>query len=439
MQSHCKLRNWSLTPVLLCLAGCPAPQQGGTAGFSGGDRWAFPLVGPLEDGLLVTPVMINGHGPYLFQLDPDASRTVIDGDVVKTAELAASKGPPVIDHAGTAHPAIYAEVTGLEIGSLVIDQRLAIVVKPGTFTLSGRMIQGVIGRDVISEDLVFGFDRDQGLGFLALAKPFQPTTDAIAVPYTLAPGTTASVVPRRLADVTIGDEVFSMHLDLGHTASQLRASSWDRAKLVAREIAASFIDEVGMPHRVTQVSDPVGVSLRGARNDRIAMIPFDDPRWPESVHGSLGLGFFAPYDVWAHWSARTVYLTKRTDVSPAKRFTRWDSGPLEKCKSVGCLTIRLVDPLAGKPVEQGTNKPHPGLVLSITRDETAGGMGLEVMLEAADRPELPRLLVNLPPNIDRLIEQLDARFVGATLVVLDASPYPRACPGANGCVDKLQR
>ena len=441
MQSRCNFRNWSLI-LLLLAGGCPGGGSGTPAGFSAdGNRWSFPLVGPLEDGLLVTPVVINGHGPYLFAIDPDASISAIDGDVVKNAELVAAKGPPQIDDSGTPQPRLYAQVTGLEIGSLVIESRQVIVVRPGAFTLSGRLIQGVLGRDVLPDQFVFGFDRDEGLGYLMKPTAFKVPADAIAVPYTVVPGTLANgkVIPRRVARATIAGESFAMHLDLGGTASQLRPPLWDRAKLVSRDIQAGLIDEIGVFHPVTKASEPTDVSLAAARSEHVAVIPFEDSRWAEGVvDGSLGLGFFAPYNVWVDWDARTYYLAKRKQVAASTRFTRWDSGPLEKCASAGCLTIRVIDPLAGKPADEG--KPHPGVVLSITRDELAGGMGLEVVLEARDRPLLPRLIVNLPPSIDRLLDHLDEGFLGATLVVVDASPYPRVCPGGtNGCVDKLAR
>jgi hypothetical protein len=392
-------------------------------------------------GLLVTPVMINGHGPYLFAIDPDAAISAVDGGVVREAELVPTKGPPQIDHAGAPQPRLYTQVTGIELGSLVIESRDMIVVKPGAFTLAGRMIQGVIGRDLLADEFVFGFDRDEGLGYLMKAKAFKVPADAIAVPYTVVPTTLAKakLVPRRVARATIGGETFAMHLDLGGTASQLREPLWERAKLVSREVQAGVVDELGTLHRVTKASEPTDVSLAAARNERVAVIPFDDTRWDEgAVDGSLGLGFFAPYNVWVSWDTKTYYLAKRKDVAASTRFTRWDSGPLEKCKRAGCLTIRVIDPLAGKPVEEG--KTHPGVVLSITRDDTAGGMGLEVVLEAKDHPTLPRLIVNLPPNVDRLLDHLDAGFLGTTLTVVDASPYPRVCPArGNGCVDKLER
>jgi hypothetical protein len=100
--------------------------------------------------------------------------------------------------------------------------------------------------------------------------------------------------------------------------------------------------------------------------------------------------------------------------------------------------VRVVDPLNGKPPEG--DKPHPGVVLSLTREERAGGMGLEIVLEATGKPELPRLIVNLPPNVDRHIDHLDAAWVGVPVAVVDASPYPRMCPvRTSACVDQLAR
>ncbi len=66
-------------------------------------------------------------------------------------------------------------------------------------------------------------------------------------------------------------------------------------------------------------------------------------------------------------------------------------------------------------------------------------MELEVTLEAKDRPDLPRLVVNMNPNGDRVMDHLKAEWTGVTLVVVDASPFPRACTGATGCVDVIAR
>jgi hypothetical protein len=81
------------------------------------------------------------------------------------------------------------------------------------------------------------------------------------------------------------------------------------------------------------------------------------------------------------------------------------------------------------------------VILSLTREERAGGMPLEVVLSAKGRPELPLVIANLPAHVDRLIDQLPPDFVGVTLEVVDVGPYPRECPAQlkNGCVDKLAR
>jgi hypothetical protein len=59
----------------IIVAGCSAVAP---SGFSQGEHWTFPLVGPLENGLLVTPVSIHGHGPSLFAIDPDADVSAVD-------------------------------------------------------------------------------------------------------------------------------------------------------------------------------------------------------------------------------------------------------------------------------------------------------------------------------------------------------------------------
>jgi hypothetical protein len=431
------------------LGGCPNPGTGtGTpVGFSGGagDHWEFPLVGALEDGLLVAPVTINGRGPYLFAIDPDATMSAVDGDVVKDGKLAATKGDARLDETGSPQQRLYTELLSIEIGNLLVEKRDVIVVKPHTFDAAGRTLQGVIGRDILSDSLVFGFDRDQGIAYLTVPKAFKPAPDAIAVPFELLAHKSNQVAPRRIAKASIGGtkegggETYSLHLDLGATPSQLRESRWGAAKLVARDVKAGMVDEVGTFRAVSKISEGATVTLGTAQNDHVVVMPFDDKRWDDTaIDGTLGLGFFAPYNVWIDPVTKTAYLSKRRELPPLSRVTRWDSGALEKCKSAGCLTVRLIDPLAGKPLEEG--KTHPGLVLSITREDRAGGMALEVVLEAKGKPELPRLLVNLTPNADRLIDHLTPDFIGATLEVVDASPYPRPCPAkATGCIDKLAR
>lgn len=428
------------------LAACTSGPPPGFAGGAG-DRWAFPLVGALESDLLITPVTIDGRGPYLFGIDPDANVSLIDEQVVKELRLQTRKGPHRLDETDTQQPRFYAEVFALEIGSLIIERRDAMIVKANTLDANGRHLHGILGKDVLADSLVFGFDRDQGLAYLTAVKAFKPPADAFAITYEMLPSRVPNAqvlpTPRRLVRAMIGGEPFKLHLDLGAAASQLRETAWERAKLVPQTVQTAVIDEVGIPRRVTKagVSGPVtvGAATAGSASaETLAFLPYADQRWNDhEIDGTLGLDFFRPYNVWLDWDAKTYHLAPRKPIAAAVRIRRWEVGALDRCKSTGCVTVRLVDPVAGKPVDPG--KPHPGLVLSVTREEVAGGMPLEVVLEAKDRPELPRLVINLGANADRVMQHLKSEWVGATLTVVDASPFPRQCPADGGCVDLLAR
>lgn len=431
------------------LGACTSGAPPGFSGGIGGDRWTMPLVGPLENGQLVTTVTINTHGPYLFAIDPDAPVTIVDASVVKAADLRTFEGPKRLDETDTQQVRIYTELVGVEIGSLIVERRDAFIVRTGAFDSAGRRIAGVLGRDVFADSLAWGFDRDHGLVYLFTQKVFKPPADATPLVYgeldSRIPNAKILPPPRRLVDATINGEKLAMHVDLGAPASQLREALWDKAKLVAREVKTVVVDEVGEGRLVTKASEPVAVTVgTGAiAAERVAFIPYGDRRWQsEDIDGTLGLGAFANHDVFQSWHTKQYYVAPRRPVAVATRIGRWDSPVFARCKNVGCVTIRVIDPLEGKPLEDG--KQHPGLVMSVTREDVAGGMNLEVMLEASI-PEanagidLPRLLVNMPGHVDKLLYQLPASFIGTTLSVIDASPFPRDCPTPNGCVDQLAR
>jgi hypothetical protein len=424
------------------LAACTSGAPPGFSGGVGGDRWAMPLVGPLENGSLVTAVEINTNGPYLFAIDPDAPVTLLDGELVKKLDLRTFPGPKRLDESDTQQIRFLAEVLNLEIGSLIVERRDVIIVRPNTFDAPGRRIMGVLGRDVFADSLAWGFDRDAGLIYLITQKAFRPPEGAVVVPYGELNSrvTNAQIVPppRRLVDVTINGEKFTTHVDLGSVASQLREEQWDKAKLVPREVKTAVVDEIGAGRLVTKASEPAQVALSGVTADGVVFIPYADKRWDsQDIAGTIGLNFFANQNVWQSWDAKQLYIAPRKDVTPATRIGRWDSAVLSKCKNPGCVVIRVTDPLAGKPLEEG--KQHPGLVVSVTREDIAGGMPLEITLEALGQPALPRLLVNMPPHIDKMLHQVPATFLNTTLTVVDASPFPRTCPTANGCVDQMAR
>src|SRR3954469_21659860 len=83
---------------------------GAPPGFSSGDSWAFPLVGPLEDGALLVPVTVNGKGPFLFMIDPDAPLTSIDEGLAVGLDLYGGATARLADETDTMRPVKTAEV-----------------------------------------------------------------------------------------------------------------------------------------------------------------------------------------------------------------------------------------------------------------------------------------------------------------------------------------
>jgi len=181
--------------------------------------------------------------------------------------------------------------------------------------------------------------------------------------------------------------------------------------------------------------------LRGVRPGRarfhVDAVPFaeyHDRRWDEErVEGDLGLSMFKNYDVAADWDAETFYVWPRAEQPPATRIGRWQSKTLTSCAHVGCATVTMIDPLAGKPL----TGPHPGLVVTVTRDASASQLPLEVVISVTGKPGLSWLVASLPAGADRAMTHVSADYLGTTAQVVDASPFPRTCPGDGGCIDKL--
>jgi len=421
-------------------------------GFSQGDRWTFPLIGPLENGLLLVPVTIGSKGPYVFAIDPDANTSIIDQDLVTEVGLRIGKGPQRLDETDTQQIRFYAEVLNLHVGTLVVEKISAMVSKPGTYDIDGRQVRGVIGKDVLADSLVFGFDRDAGMGYLVTTATWKPPEGFSAMRYDLVDSKipNAQVVPlgRKLISATVGVKSFAMHLDLGAVASQLRRSLWDKAQIPAHQTQPfGVVDEAGSSRTVSEAA--VGaITVGNIAVQDVPIIPYDDKRWEEEdIDGAIGLSFFRPFNVWANWNSRTVYIAARKPPPDAaavaaaidSRISRWESTTLSGCGKPGCITVNVIDPLAGKPADQMPAQ-HPGLVVSFKREPAATSLELEAVFSAKPaegKPPLPSLLVNFPSGTDRVMGHLKPEYLGATLTLVDVGLFPRKCPAAGGCVDQL--
>jgi hypothetical protein len=295
-------------------AGCAAATP---PGFARGDHWSIPLVGPLENGTLLVPVSVAGTGPYLFCLDPDAPVSAIDGQLLDELKLDLTGGPPLRDETHAELQRGYAIVPELKLGDLAIRGRTMLPVGEGFFNLDGRRVHGMLGmlgKDVLADRLVFGFDRDQGVVTLSVPAVFTPPPGATSIAYTrtdVDPGvdgrapttsTGASVdarsVPRRVAAAQVGGLPLQIHLDLGAPVSQLRPEAMAKAGLTPAAVAEPIrlVDE-GLTARTVDRAAHADVTLshaapadyRGTTLTVIDASPFTRP-----CEGNAGCIYPAP-------------------------------------------------------------------------------------------------------------------------------------------------
>jgi hypothetical protein len=447
----------SLLFVFVLVAACAT---GAPPGFSGGTNvWTFPLVDPLG-GVLVTPVMINGRGPYLFAIDPDVNAMIVDEKVVIEAQLRVDRGDGpmrLVDKDDKPQRRFYAEVLAIRVGNLSVERRTAVVMPLNSYAPG---IHGVLGRSVLGDSLVFGFDRDRGLAFLTTQEGFKPPAGAATMSYEMltravndtalgfashdanAVGAleTARPVPRRLVRAEVGGAMFQLHVNFESLPSALRESLWEKAGLAGTPMQLPLVDETGSKHVKDKLATAPRVAVGAVAAEGVAFVPHEDKRWADELYdGELGLGFFDRFAVWANWDKRTLYLTPRGNVatSARARISRWPR--LAECPHLGCVTINVIDPVAGKP--QPEDRPHPGVIVSIVRDKELLGVPLEVIVAAngANGEALGELHVVMPEHADRVMEHLHPEYAGAHVEVIDASPFPRGCGNDGGCVDVIAR
>jgi Aspartyl protease len=456
---HARLSACLLLSALIAV-GCGG--AGAPSGFPKGDHWTFPLVGPLEGGALIAPVTVHGKGPYLFAIDPDASISAIDQQVAQDAGLTTSRGPTLLDETGAEQMRAYAELLDLQLGTLSVDRRIVMLVPSGFYDTEVRRVNGVIGRDVIADMLVFGFDRDQGIGMLSIPQAFTPPANAIAVKYDTvsvdpvlmstirghssgggessnsddqsrigvvtresSSGLDPTPVVRRVAAAQIGGAQVMMHLDLGGTVSELREPLWAKVKAQPTAVKQRLVDEVATVREVTKGATASDVALGAARTPKITLVPYIDKRFAENkVDGALGLDFFGPFAVSANWAARTYFLKPRGDAAATAtaRFGRWGAA-MPSCPHPGCVTATLTATTGGTR-------------LDVVRDAEAARRALEIRVGVtpAAGKSAAALIVELPADVDKISGGVPENYDGATITVLDASPFTRPCDSKEGCV-----
>jgi len=239
-------------------------------------------------------------------------------------------------------------------------------------------------------------------------------------------------IARRLVKGTIDGQGATFHLDLGSTTSTFRESLWSKTNLTPHDQEAVLLDEAGTSHKSSKAVT-ASVEIAGVKSPPLTFVPYPDKRWETTdLDGTLGLDFFRPLSVWVDFNKHNYFIAPRKDVlaNAKERLMRWDLAL--KCEHPGCVAVKIIDPLNGKPAEAGK---HPGVVVSVTRDPPAGGTPFEATIFV--KPELPWLIVNMPANVDRVMDHEGEDFLGTSPQVIDVSLYPRRCPNGGGCVDRF--
>ncbi len=418
-----------LVALLLGISTCV---MGAPPGFSSGDVWSFPLVAPFEDGALYAPVKINGKGPYLFKIDPDSPVTSVDAGLRSSLDLYTRRVRDLLDERDRLIPIALAEVITIQVGTLTVRNRRVLVHNVGSFWAGGRKVRGVLGRDVLADSLIFVANRDRGMGYIAKQGKLAPSTDAIKVGYSRA-------FERRIVTAKVNGKKLTLHLDLGGHTNTLWSSKMGDVGLQPVRLRALQVDEFGTKHLTTVGGISQSIQVGSAVQYGQMFIPYTDKRIRETdIDGTIGMNFFAHYNVTANWHKRTFWLQKRaTDAGTfvAERLRRF--GPIfDGCKSPACVSIRVVGgpaATASPAPDSMAAPPVPSMPPSL--EITVEPMALpryEILIEALDgagKPVGTRLIATLRKGTTTLVERnIDSAFLGAkSFRVIDVNPFPREC------------
>ncbi|HEU5058366.1 MAG TPA: retropepsin-like aspartic protease, partial [Kofleriaceae bacterium] len=320
---------------------------GAPPGFSDGDLWTFPLVAPLEDDLLLVPVYVNDRAePLLFMIDPDSRQSSIDSALQSELKPYSVQAPEEVTEADSPIPIFVAEIARIKVGDLEVRNLKMRVHNAGTFFSGGRLVRGILGRDVISDSLVFAADRDRGVAFLAIQGSLSPPPGAIEIGY-------RHYFHRQITKVKLNDRhTFDVHLDIGARTSMLLPRELAKANLPRLNVRALLVDEYGYKREESTGGLAAKVALGQARADGVLFLPFGDKRIDdEEVQGVIGHNVFARFHLTMNWDKKKLWLKPRSnDVigTARERLRRWGN-LFDRCKNPACVTVQLVREQAPAP------------------------------------------------------------------------------------------
>jgi hypothetical protein len=353
--------------------------------------------------------------------------SAIDERLVIEAGIGIDKGHHELrDERGEPHHRFFGDVRHVQVGTLAIEEIGMMVVPHENYAAYGRDIRGVLGRDVIADSLVFGFDRDRGIATLMTEATFAVPDGAIDVTYehTLRNNALTNHTSRRVATVSIDGKPRRFALSLGFENSRVRASIAPLLGLRAGTpgVAVEF-DTSGTRVLTAELGIASDLAAGSATAHDVDLFSYDDvlfKTYAELFDGTLGLDFFRDYIVWGDWGQYAYRLVPRGPVEAQTklRLERWGR-TFATCQLPGCVTFGMSN--ATLHVEREPGKLGP----------------IEVTLRDAKHPELPLLAVSLPAGVAAVDQELDPRYVRGELRVVDISPFPFPCKAGSGCVAEL--
>ncbi len=326
--------------ILLSTSACVV---GAPPGFSSGDLWTVPLVAPLENDLLLVPVSINGEGPFLFMIDPDSPTSSIESSLQAGMKLYASRSASQVqteeDHLVRI---IFAQVNKLTVGTLSVRNMRLRVHDDATFWSGGRRVRGILGRDVISDSLIYSFDRDRGKMYIGTQGNLKTPEGSMPLSFSQS----FSRHRRYLASIRINKKhKVTMHLDLGARTSMLWPKLMKKYRMPSIPVQAELVDEYGTRRVVTSGTIAGIIEAKKIVTNAVLMLPYSDKRLePEDLDGIIGQNFWSRYNVTVNWHHKKFWVQPRSnrlaDLAE-ERIGRWGDS-LSTCTDPACVKVTLV-------------------------------------------------------------------------------------------------
>ncbi len=424
--------------------------------FPSGERFVMPVLDPDDERGIYVPVLVNGKGPFLFQLDTGAWLSTFAADLAVELRLAPAERKPmvVVDAAGTRRRYTGARIAELRLGDLALRDVGVGLFPDRPQRRAGLRVAGLLGMNVL-RDLRIEVDLDRGIVVLDRTNVRRPTAEGpgpIVLPMQLTEGRRKPWVtltidghPARFV-VDTGASRTSIHEDVAH---RLRLPFDKKVRGEARALL-STIAYAGI-FRARLGLGPVGLEGFGLR-------PLPTAGGSLSRAGLLGMDVLGRYRLVIDLGAGQLELHSRRSLADRvlrrQRLARWGRA-LPSCRrrdgSDRPATGRAPAPSFGGCLRLGSVKRIA------TRDGDRAEVDLEVltplrgpvrlMLAVASEVGTPlpgdyrfgaivapprgpaqrafRRRVLLPRLPTGLVPVLAG---GARLLVVDAAPYAEPCP-----------